>query len=86
MLTTRHPLPKKAKRFLDNMSKYIDCKFYYYGSIQRWDYFPGQSDIDIDIFSENLQSTLNKMKIYLGVPDIKIKEVRYKLNGKLVSG
>ena len=37
----------ETKKFLNEMSDYIGCKLYFYGSVQRADFFPEDSDIDI---------------------------------------
>jgi predicted nucleotidyltransferase len=33
--------------FLKNIRQYINKELYFYGSVTRFDYFPGKSDIDI---------------------------------------
>ena len=53
METTKNEMSPYAKQFFDKLSKYLDNKFYFYGSIQRLDYFPEYSDIDADLFTDN---------------------------------
>lgn len=65
METTKNPIPKKIKKFFYNLSDYLDTKLLYYGSIQRPDYVPGKSDIDVDIFTDNEYSMMNKIQHYL---------------------
>ena len=40
METTKNKMPPYAKQFFYNLSNYLDTQIYYYGSIQRNDYFP----------------------------------------------
>jgi predicted nucleotidyltransferase len=58
METTKNKLSQEESVFFDKLKNYIDKPIYFYGSIQRDDYFPQLSDIDIDIFSDNINSTL----------------------------
>jgi Nucleotidyltransferase domain len=88
METTRNKLPKNVRRFFDELKSYINNKLYFYGSIQRADYFHGSSDIDIDIFTNNTESTITKLCHFLKVNKKKVKNVYWKLNvnGKMVYG
>lgn len=80
METTYNELPAKAKRFLNQLSNYLGVTLLYYGSVQRTDFFEGHSDIDIDIFTENEESTLNKMQHFMKHPAYKFKKVAWRLN------
>jgi len=73
METTKNELPKKIKKFFYELSEYLDTKLLYYGSIQRSDYFPGKSDIDIVIFTHNEYSIINKMQHFLHLPKDKFE-------------
>ena len=55
------------KKFFHNLSEYLETKMLYYGSIQRSDYVPGKSDIDVAIFTNNEKRVLLKMQHYLKV-------------------
>ena len=46
------------------MQEYLDTKLYFYGSVQRNDYIDNVSDIDICIFSDNIDSTILKVQQY----------------------
>jgi len=85
---TKHPIPDKARVFFNNISDYLDINLLYFGSIQRKDYFPGKSDIDVDVFASNVSSTLAKMKQYMNLPNEKVKKVFWKLgySDKVVTG
>jgi predicted nucleotidyltransferase len=61
METTRNNLTPYSKHFFDSLSNYLDTKLYFFGSIQRRDYFPNSSDIDVDIFTDNEPGTILKI-------------------------
>jgi len=88
METTKNEMPSYAKVFFYKLSKYLDNKFYFYGSIQRNDYFPNSSDIDADLFTDNEQSTILKLQNFLGVKKYQFRRFVYKLHktNKLVRG
>lgn len=88
METTKNKIPDSAKLFFDNMSEYLDTKLLYFGSVQRSDYFPGKSDIDIDIFTDNVESTIYKMQKLMKQPREKFKKIvwRLRFNGRMVRG
>ena len=52
METTRNELSKNEKKFFEELSNYLETPILFFGSIQRSDYFPGKSDIDVDIFTD----------------------------------
>jgi len=88
METTRNELSPYAKNFFYKLSTYLDTKIYFYGSVQRCDYFPLSSDIDVDIFTDNESSTITKLQIFLGVEKYKFEKFLYKLHktNKIVYG
>jgi hypothetical protein len=86
METTRNELPQNVKDFFYHLSDYLDTKFLYYGSVQRSDYVPGKSDIDVYIFAENEYSIMNKMQHYLHVPKSDFKKVAWILDDEAIYG
>jgi len=80
METTKNNLSNFEQHFFNNLKIYIDKPIYFYGSIQRDDYFPQLSDIDIDIFSDNVNSTLNLLQNYLNLNKTEFKKSIYKMN------
>ena len=88
METTKNELTPRQKKFLDGLSDYLETKLYYYGSIQRSDYVTGKSDIDVDIFTENEESTIAKLQHYLHVHKKEIKKILWKVrkHNKLTQG
>jgi hypothetical protein len=86
MESTKNNLSPYESMFFNRLSNYLDTKLYFYGSIQRNDYVPNKSDIDVDIFSENLNSTMTKMQNLLGVEKNKFKKFIYKIDNTIVIG
>ena len=80
METTVNKMSDYATTFFNSLSNYLDTKIYYYGSIQRIDYFPNSSDIDVDIFTDNEQSTISKLQNFLGIERHEFKKFIYKLH------
>jgi hypothetical protein len=86
METTKNKLSPYASMFFNRLSNYLETTLYFYGSIQRNDYVPNKSDIDVDIFTENINSTMTKMQNLLGVEKHKFKKFIYKIDNKIVIG
>ena len=43
--TTLNPLTPYQENFFKKLSIALDTKIYYYGSVQRFDYFPGYNNV-----------------------------------------
>jgi len=88
METPKNKLTPKEKQFLDGLRDYLDTKLFYYGSIQRDDYIPGKSDVDINIFTDNTDSTISKLQHYLHVQRKEFQKIVWKIYkpNKLVTG
>jgi predicted nucleotidyltransferase len=88
METTKNEMDVYSKIFFLKLGNYLDTQIYYFGSIQRNDYFPGKSDIDVDIFTDNVQSTIIKLQNFFGIEKYKFKRFVYKLHKtkKMVTG
>ena len=80
METTKNKLPNNINLFFKELSEYLNTKILYFGSVQRGDYFPGKSDIDVDIFTENEHSIITKMQHFLNVDKHKFKKFIWRLN------
>ena len=80
METTKNKLTNYQSAFFHRLGQYLDTKLYFFGSVQRDDYFPEASDIDVDIFTENESSTITKMMNFLNVPRNDFKHFVWKLN------
>jgi len=86
METTKNNLPPNVKQFFYNLSEYLDTQMLYFGSVQRSDYVPGKSDIDVDIFTDNENSIIGKMQHFLGVSKKEFKSIVWIINDKPVYG
>ena len=86
METTKNKLTPYQSIFFNKLRNYLDTKLYFYGSIQRNDYFPGLSDIDVDIFTSNENSIISKLSSFLNVKRYQFKKIIWKINEKLVNG
>lgn len=80
METTMNKLPENVEVFFKELSEYLGKKLLYYGSVQRKDYFEGKSDIDVDIFTDNEDSTIVKLQYFLNLQKYKFKKVIWRLN------
>jgi hypothetical protein len=80
METTKNNLTPYEKDFFDKLRNYIEKPIYFYGSIQRDDYFPQMSDIDIDIFSDNEKSTIILIQNFLNLNKSNFKKSFYKMD------
>lgn len=79
-------LTEYQKKFFNGLSIHIDEPIYFYGSINRNDYSPGKSDIDIDIFTDNETSTIYMLCNYLNLNKKEFKNSVYKIDSKMVYG
>ncbi len=86
METTKNELPKEVSKFFKHLSDFLDTKLYYYGSVQRTDYLPGKSDIDVDIFTENEFSTMSKLEHFLNIKKSQFQKVVWLIKNKVVYG
>jgi predicted nucleotidyltransferase len=80
METTKNKLTENEKIFFYRLSNYLETKLYYFGSVQRGDYFPSSSDIDIDIFTDNENNTIIKLMNFLNVERKDFKRIVWTLN------
>jgi predicted nucleotidyltransferase len=78
----RKKLLEPEIQFLKNLQKYLEMPVYIYGSLFRLDYFPNKSDIDIAIFADNLESTVNRLIDFLGISPTKVKIFKVKSTNK----
>jgi len=76
---TINKLSITQEQFLNNLSNYLDKKLYFYGSVQRQNFFY-ESDINIAIFTDNISSTLIKFSNFLQIKKTDIKKFVWKLN------
>ena len=82
METTKNKLTLNESIFFDKLKNYINKSIYFYGSIQRDDYFCKLSDIDIDIFTDNVYSTLFLLQNFLNIGKKEFNKCLYKIDKK----
>ena len=83
---TNNKLNKNTRQFFHRLSKYLDEKIYFYGSVQRMDYLPDKSDIDVCIFSDNEYSTMTKLQHFLRVSKNNFETFVKKCKNNIVYG
>jgi predicted nucleotidyltransferase len=72
--------------FFMKLRSYLDKNIYFYGSIQRLDYIPKKSDIDVVVFTDNINSTLSKLTSFLSISRDKMKLSYLYANHRLIPG
>lgn len=65
MQTTSNHLTPKQRQFFQQLENYLDTTVYYFGSVQRFDYVPGYSDVDTLIFVDNQTEAIYKLSSFL---------------------
>jgi predicted nucleotidyltransferase len=78
METTKNDLSPFEQQFFTKMRNYLGVPIYFYGSIQRDDYFKGRSDIDVVIFTENESSMVKQLQAFLNIDLYKLKKIIHK--------
>jgi hypothetical protein len=88
METTKNKLSPQEIIFFQNLKNYIELPLYFYGSVQRYDYLPQYSDIDVDIFTNDEKSIIIKLQNFLNVDrnDFKKTIFRIKEDGMVILG
>lgn len=81
METTYNTLTPIAADFFARLKNYLDLPIYYFGSIQRPDYFFGGSDIDVDIFTPHPKSTIIQLSNFLHASPDDFKRMVWKVGG-----
>ena len=71
--------------FFIKLKDYIELPIYFIGSVLRYDYFKGYSDLDVDIFSPDPESTKIKINHFLNI-DKKDRIIFINLNNQQISG
>ena len=80
METTKNKLSQQESIFFEKLRNYLDTPLYFYGSIQRDDYLPQHSDIDVNIFSNDEKDIIIKLQNFLNVDRNNFKKTLLKMN------
>lgn len=84
METTNNKLTSYQQIFFNNLSNYLDTTLYFFGSVQRFDYFPNSSDIDVTIFTDNHNSTILKLIQFLDIDKSNVKKIVWNVSDKII--
>jgi predicted nucleotidyltransferase len=68
--------------FFINLQNYLGVDLIFFGSIKRIDFFANASDVDIAVITDNVSSTISKLKQYLNISDKNIKKIYQKFTEK----
>lgn len=79
METTKNKLSQQESVFFEKLRNYLDTPLYFYGSIQRDDYLPEHSDIDVNIFSNDEKDIIIKLQNFLNVDRNDFKKTLLKM-------
>jgi hypothetical protein len=71
METTENKLTANERIFFDRLRSNLDTQLYFFGSVQRNDYFRHASDIDIDLFSFNEKTLIAQLQSILNITKVK---------------
>jgi len=86
METIHKRLSESQRIFFNNIYNCTDKEMYFYGSIMRPDYIPEKSDIDVDIFTDNMSSTIHKLCQLLDIEKTNFRSFILKIDNKIVHG
>jgi hypothetical protein len=74
----KNKISERNYYFLKKFEEYIGSDLIFFGSIMRYDYNSKSSDIDIAIISDNINSTLIRLKNFLNIDNRKIRKIYQK--------
>jgi hypothetical protein len=82
----RRPFPEPTRLFFHHLQRFLGVPVYFYGSVLRPDYFHGKSDIDVDIFTPDINFTVKQLRYFLKADKKDFKKFVYRLHNKMVAG
>jgi len=75
MEDVKNKMPMRKREFFTNLENYLGTPLYYFGSIQRYDYDPDNSDIDAILFTNNESSSISQLQNWFQVSKNDFKRV-----------
>ena len=78
-----HRLTESQYLFFSSLERTLHLPLYFYGSIQRVDYFPSHSDIDVAVLSDNVAHTVSLLHPYGTVTEM---AQQYGTNPRVIRG
>jgi hypothetical protein len=83
----KHNLKQNEYNYFSNLQNELDIPLFFIGSITRSDFFPNNSDIDIEVFTDNVTSTKMKVESIFNRHNVeKDKYIVFKISGIPFSG
>lgn len=86
METTTNRLSQQEIFFFQKLKTYLNTEIYFYGSIQRDDYLPKYSDIDVDIFTNDEKDVIIKLQNFLNVKRSDFKKTLTIIDNIVITG
>lgn len=84
----KNKLGEYRYNYFQGLQNYLEKDLHFYGSIKRYDFFEN-SDIDVIVITDNVNSTLSKLKNYLNVKKtdiVKLVQRLYNKPNKIIIG
>jgi hypothetical protein len=75
MEDVKNKMPMHKRQFFTKLENYLDAPLYYFGSIQRYDYYPDTSDIDAILFTNNVESSKAQLQNWFQVSKHEFKQI-----------
>jgi hypothetical protein len=90
MEVPKNKLPEKIEIIIENLKNYINEPIYFFGSINRLDFIPYNSDIDASVFTNNVKNVTLQIEIFFNgmsnSENIEIKDTIVKMQNKIIRG
>ena len=84
----KNKLTKYQYDYFTELKEHIDLPIYFYGSISREDYVKNKSDLDVEVFTNNIKATKIKIEHLFNYYQIKNENrfIAFDFNNKPISG
>ena len=90
MEVPKNKLPEKIEITIENLKNYINEPIYFFGSVNRLDFIPYNSDIDAAIFTNNINNITLQIENFFNdmynSKNIEIKDTIVKMQNKIIRG
>lgn len=86
MEVPKNKLPEKIKSIIEKLKNYINEPIYFFGSINRIDFIPYNSDIDAAIFTNNIKNVTLQIENFFDKTNIETKKTIVKMQNRIIKG
>lgn len=86
MEVPKNKLPEKIQIIIDNLKNYVNEPIYFFGSVNRLDFIPYNSDIDAAIFTNNIKNITLQIENFFNGENIETKDTIVKMKNKIIRG